>query len=344
MLSIIDPMKLRVGVIGLGEAWETRHRPALRALSDRFEVRAICAEVAQRAELAAHEFSATPIDGFRALTMRDDVDAVLILSPDWYGPLPILAACEAGKAIYCAAALDIDPARARDIKDRVEQSGVAFMAELPRRNAPATLRLKELIATRLGQPRLLFCHQRVPVETKQARRHGNRCPAAIRDLMELVDWCRYVTGLDPTSVVGVQHLAADGSTDADYQMMSLDFAPPGELGAGPLAQISSGHYIPRNWPEAITFRPPSALQVSCEKGIAFIDLPAGLVWFDEAGRHLESLESERPVGEQLLTQFYRAVTSLVRKTSDLEDSYRALCVVLAAQQSCDEGRRVELAP
>jgi predicted dehydrogenase len=335
-------MKLRVGIIGLGEAWESRHRPALRALSDRFEVRAVCAEVAQRAEQAAREFSATAVDGFRALTMRDDVDAVLVLSPDWYGPLPILAACEAGKAIYCAAALDIDPARAREVKDRVEQSGVSFLAELPRRHAPATLRLKELIVTRLGKPRLLFCHQRVPVENKNARRYGNRCPAGIRDLMELVDWCQYVAGEEPTSVVGVQHLSGDGTGDADYQMMSLDFSPPGQLGQGALAQISSGHYMPRAWAEAITFRPPSALQVSCDNGIAFIDLPSGLLWFDEAGRHMESLESERPVGEQLLNLFYRAVTSLVRKTSDLQDAYRALCVVLAAQRSCDEGRRVPL--
>ena len=39
------------------------------------------------------------------------------------------------------------------------------MAEFPRRHAPATLRLKELIATRLGQPRLLFCHQRSVADT-----------------------------------------------------------------------------------------------------------------------------------------------------------------------------------
>ena len=57
---------------------------------------------------------------------------------------------------------------------------------------------------------------------------------------------------------------------------------------------------------------------------------------------MESLDSERPVGEQLLTQFYRAVTSLVRKTSDLEDAYRALQIVLCATQSSRQGERVEL--
>ena len=48
-------MKLRVGIVGLGDAWESRHRPALRALSDRIEVRAVCCEVAHRAELAARD-------------------------------------------------------------------------------------------------------------------------------------------------------------------------------------------------------------------------------------------------------------------------------------------------
>jgi predicted dehydrogenase len=86
----------------------------------------------------------------------------------------------------------------------------------------------------------------------------------------------------------------------------------------------------------------AGLQVSCDHGFAFVDLPATLVWFDDAGRHQESLESERPVGEQLLTQFFRAVTSLVRKGSDLEEAYRALWIVEQARRSHMEGRRIAL--
>jgi predicted dehydrogenase len=128
----------------------------------------------------------------------------------------------------------------------------------------------------------------------------------------------------------------------DYQMMSLDFSGGSQPGGGPVAQISSGRYIPGHWREAITYRPLAALQVSCQNGIAFVDLPSTLVWFDEAGRHQESLESERPVGEQLLMQFYRAVTSLVSKTSNLEDAYRALSIVEEAHRSFREGRRIAL--
>jgi predicted dehydrogenase len=153
-------------------------------------------------------------------------------------------------------------------------------------------------------------------------------------LIELIDWCRYVVGTEPTSVMGVRHFGP-GHLDEDYEMMSLDFSNPGELGQGPLAQISCGHYMPGAWPEAVSYRPPAGLQVACERGIAFIDLPSTLVWFDAAGRHQESLDSERPVGEQLLT-------SLVRKIGDLEDAYRALNVLLAARASFAEARRVQI--
>lgn len=332
-------MKLRVGIVGLGAAWKQRHRLALKALSDRFEVKAICAEVAALAEQAAREFHATPVDGFRALANREDIDAVLVFSPEWFGHLPVLAACDSEKAVYCTSTFDFAPEEAAEIRRRVERSGVSFMAEFPRRLAPATLRLKELIATRLGKPQLLFCHARVFADPS-GKKNAAAARPGMRGLVELVDWCRYVVGFDPSSVMAVQHARADGSTD--YQMMSLDFSRPDALGTGPVAQISSGSYIPPAWPEAVAFRPPAALQVSCERGIAFIDLPAGLVWFDEAGRHVESLESERPVGEQLLVQFYQSVTSLIRRTANLDDSFRALHIVDKASESFEQCSRINL--
>ena len=351
-------MKLRVGIVGLGEHWETRHLPALRALADRFEVRGICEQVAHRARRAAEQVGAAAVDGFRALAARDDIDAILYLGEQWYGAMPILAACDHGKAVYSAVSLPVDAADAADLRRRVEEAGIAFMAEFPRRHAAATVRLKELIATRLGRPRMLFCHRRVPhaKATSQPRDAGS----INRDLMELVDWCRYVAGCDPTSVVAVRHAgAAEGEPD-DYRMMSLDFSStrqtaegsrasaPGHgvlaptPGHGVLAQISCGYSMPSRWEEAVSFRPPAALQVACEHGIAFVDLPAGLVWFDTAGRHQESLESERPVGEQMLVHFHRRVTSLVRSMSGLDDALQALRVVQAGETSQAEGRRMWL--
>jgi predicted dehydrogenase len=336
-------MKLRLGLIGLGKDWQTRHLPALRLLQDRFEVRAIYGSVAHLADQVARELRADRVDGYRALIEREDVDAVMMLESDWYGMLPLLAACDAGKAVYCSAEIDFEPNAAAEVKRRVEGAGIAFMSEFPRRFAPATLRLKELIATRLGHPRLLFCHRRLACESGDYSRSARSLNArSSRELIELIDWCRYIVGHDPNWVQAVWHPSIHDSITADYQIISIDFSSGEDYRKKSLAQISCGAYIPAYWHEAIAFRPPAAVQVCCEKGLAFVDLPNGLVWFDEAGRHQESLDSELPVGQQLLAQFHRAVTSLVRKVGDLEDTYRALQTLETAQRSMREGIRIPL--
>lgn len=337
-------MKLRVGVVGLGKAWETRHAPALKALADRFEVRAFCDPVAHRAAEVAQRWPARTCDGFRALAESDDIDAVLLLSSRWYGALPILAACDAGKAIYCAAALDLDTHGAEQLRQRVRDAGVAFMAEFPCRLAPATLRLKELMATRLGRPRLLFCNRR-----HTSRTTGNAGNSSdMRQLIEMVDWCRDVVGEEATSVVGAAHSSLPAGAQSsdrpakDYLVMTLDFSPAGQVGTGAVAQIACGSYVAPQWEEAAAFRRPADLQVVCQRGIAFLDLPHTVVWFDEAGQHSELLDHDRPVGEQLLLHFHRQVSSLVLKTSSLEDAFKALTIVNRAQDSYLQGRRLEL--
>ncbi len=337
-------MRLRLGLVGLGGAWEKRHCPALRALADRLEVRAVCDPVGHRAEMTASEFGATSVDGFQALVHREDIDALLLLSAGWYGPLPVLAACEAGKAVYLGSGWELKPDDARKIKRRVEESGVACVVELPRRQSPATLRLKELIATALGAASLLFCHQRLPLPAKRPACPPRPGPPSMqRELVELVDWCRYVVGSEPRWITGMtRHRAGDGRAE-DYQMMSLDFSEGDKPGTGPVAQISCGRYIPAEWAEAGTYRPLAAMQISCDRGIAFVDLPASLVWFDEAGRHQESLENERPVGEQLLAQFHRVATgACANKACGLDDVYRALSIVEQAGKSHRQGRRLAL--
>ena len=330
-------MKLGIGVVGLGPAWDTRHRPALRALADRFEVKAICDPVRRRAEQAAPELDARACDSFRTVAFSEDVDAIMLLSAPWFGALPILAACDAGKAVYCGTALDLEGEEATKVRERVQQSGVAFMAEFPNRLAPPTLRLKELIATRLGKPRLLFCHQR----TRADRAAKPRPLAGMRDLIAMIDWCRYVVGAEPTSLFGSAHLATPDAEQKDYVNLSLDFSKRGEVGSGPVAQISCGAYVSPHWRDADAFRRPADLQVVCENGIAFIDLPNTLVWFDDAGQHMEKLDHERPVGEQLLLQFHRACCSLVLKTASLEDAYHSLRIVNCAQRSVAAGERLE---
>ncbi|MDA7949918.1 MAG: Gfo/Idh/MocA family oxidoreductase [Pirellulaceae bacterium] len=393
-------MQLRIGIVGLGSHWDKQHKPALRALADRFRVTALCDEVQQRAEQTAREFNAEATSGFRNLIKRTDIDAILMLGSQWFGALPIFTACDYGKAVYSNLFLDLSPDRAQALKSRITDSGISFMSELPRRLAPATLRLQELMATKLGKPQLLFCHQRIPSTKLHSPAHQRLnqkpyWPGVTRSLLEMIDWCCNLVSAKPYSITTMGHSCSNTSRNffqngkknaeasllksdnpqergdpalenpADekperekeknepqipsptYQVLSLAFEEEmpqdkGERRTPALAQISCGQYIPDAWPEAISFRSPAAIQVRCERGIAFIDLPDRLVWFDSAGQHIESLEQERPVGEQLLMHFYRSTTSLVRRTSDIHDTYRAFEIIAAAEKSLYERRTVFL--
>lgn len=344
-LGTSPPMKLRLALIGQGNEWQTRHSPALRMMQDRFEVRAVYHSVSALAEPMAREFRAEAMEGYRRMLGRDDIDAVMILESDWYGAAPFLAACESGKAIYCGSDVEFGEEDAALVKARVEESGVAFMTELPRRYAPATLRLKELIATRLGKPKLLFCHRRLTCENGRMTRSLRSLETrSHRELMELVDWCTYIVSDPPTWVQAVQHMPSTSEATSDYQVLSLGFSDASSPHPPILAQISCGAYMPAAWHEAIAYRPPAAIQVCCEKGLAFVDLPSTLVWFDDAGRHQESLDTELPVGQQLLTQFHRVVTSLVRKQNGgIGDMLQAFSVLRSAHKSMETGQRQSLA-
>ena len=326
-------MKLRIGLIGLGDLWNTRYRPALRMLDDRFDVRAVYSTISKLAESTASEFQADPVDGYRALVCRCDIDAVMVLKQCWLGWLPAMAACQAGKAVYWAAGLEIDSTRAKSVRETIEESGVSFMAELPRRFAPATLRLKELIATRLGQPRLVRVYQHA-IDGEKSGGNGRPAKRWIQsDLVELVDWTRYVVGRAPSSVTSVSHRPT-------YQTVALGFG--NDAADEVSAEITCDSFLPARWSEAESFRRPASMKVYCENGVAFVDLPSTLVWFDDAGRHVESLETESPVGERMLRQFHRSVTSLVRDLGGLVDAYEAAAVVDAASESHECGRLISL--
>jgi predicted dehydrogenase len=336
-------MKLRLGVIGLNDQWEKRYLPALRVLEDRFSLIAIYEPVAQRAASAARELAVVTHDSYRALCRRSDIDAVLVLNPHWFGELPVLAACEYGKAVYLDSRVFLTLEETARIREVVRESGVAFMVEFARRYSPATIRLKELIATVLGSPQMLFCHRRLSQYLKcNGLANGRRQVTMDLDLIELADWCRFIVGRSPVSVMGVSHRASSGE-EPDYLMVSLAFGAANGNDSDVIAQLSCGKYLPPHWHEAINYRPSAELQVVCEHGVACVDLPATLVWFDEAGRHQETLEHERPLGERLLFCFHRMVTSLVQRMSDIDDLYLAQKVIESAKLSAQVGQRIHLA-
>ncbi|WP_237722601.1 Gfo/Idh/MocA family protein [Singulisphaera acidiphila] len=330
-------VRLRVGVVGLGRLWEARHKPALMRLRDRFQVTALYDQVLRRAEIEAAQLGCAAVEGLTALIERSDVDVVYLLTPQWFGLHPIEIACACRKPVYCALPLASEPEELEALAALVEASGIAFMPEFARRFYPATLRLRELLATSLGAPRLILGQNRLfgfdrygqPGPTNQIA----PAPLMIDPGSYLLDWCCFLFQAEPSKVQGFEGTIipseSEKGTGPDFESFVAEFAN------GAMVQISFGRYDRTIWGEASRFLPQPGFQVYAERGAAWLELPERIQWSDAEGTHEERLPLEPTVGDVLNEQFHRLVQgepslaptirdalSVARRVSDLRQSQR----------------------
>ena len=76
------------------------------------------------------------------------------------------------------------------------------------------------------------------------------------------------------------------------------------------------------------------------EGKCYHELPAQVTWFDASGRHEESLEMDRPLGEMLADRFYRIVVHGLNPSPGLIDAQWARRMVSEARRHQAEGRKV----
>jgi predicted dehydrogenase len=301
--------RLRVGVIGLGRLWETRHRPSLLRLDDRFKITALYDQVYRRAELEAAQLGCAVCEGLSAIIDRPDVDVIYMLSRQWFGLHPIELACAAGKGVYCALPLAGDLDQLEKLARLVEQSGIVFMPEFARRCYPATLRLRELLATRLGPPRLVLGHSRlygfdryaIPGPTTQIA----PAPLGVDPGSYLLDWCCFVFQDHPRTLQGFRCRVIPNAEPADEEADFESFVAT--FGRDAAAEISYGRYHRATWSDASRFLPTPGFQVFAERGAAWLEMPEKIQWSDASGTKEERLALEPTVGDVLNDQFHRVM-------------------------------------
>lgn len=110
-------MKLRIGVVGQGRDWQSRYLPAFRSMRDRFQVIGVYNSVQALAENSARELDATSFGSFREMMESPSLDAIFVLEEDWYRLVPVYAACDFGKAIFCGSEIDLTSTAANEILD-----------------------------------------------------------------------------------------------------------------------------------------------------------------------------------------------------------------------------------
>jgi predicted dehydrogenase len=333
-------VRLRVGVVGLGRLWEARHKPALAKMKDRFTVVAVYDQVARRAEIEALQLGCKPVDGLMALIDRADVDVIYLLTPQWFGLHPIEVASALGKPIYCALPLAGELDELQRIDGLVRSSGVPFMAEFARRFYPTTLRLRELLATVLGPPRLVIGQGRLfgfdrygqPGPSTQI----SPAPLLVDPGSYLLDWCRFIFQAEPSAVQGWGGtiLPEGENLDTDFVTFLLEFS------GGAVAQVSAGRYHRGPWGEASRFLPQPGIQVYAERGVAWLEMPDRIQWTDSEGTHEERLPLEPTVGELLNDHFHRLVRGTQSMAPTWDDTIAVARLVGAIRQSGQEGRRI----
>ncbi len=300
---------VNLGLIGLGPWWETRYRPALTKLDQRWKVTVVCDDVLARADQAARDLSARAVCGVTAMTARDDVQGLLWLAAGWPGTT-ISQILRAGtKPVLIAPGIDLPATELSSLCD-----APPFVAAFPRRCTPVSLRLQELMATQLGRATRIEVSVAMPESPSMqfatsADLAGS--PTRPRDdlLLDWVDWSLYLFRAEPTQVV----------KQIQPQSFTLEFAP---LDDGPttgmprLAEITE-----RTEPGA------PEVQVSCERGSAILRDATTMEWTLDEGLQTETLSAERSGIEVMLDHFCRRIAGSLLPMPDLHDVIRSRRIV-----------------
>jgi predicted dehydrogenase len=266
------------------------------------------------------------------------VEAVYLLSPQWFGLYPIELACRYAKPVYCALALAARLDELEQMGQLVRTQGIPFMPELPRRFYPATLRLRELIATKLGRPRLVIGQARLfgfdrysdPGPTTQL----SQTALAFDPGANLIDWCRFVFQEEPSSIEGDATMVLpdpESIAGPDFEASRLRFP------SGGVAHIWMARYHQATWGEAARFLPQPGFQVYAERGAAWLEMPDRIQWSDDSGTHEERLPMEPTVGEHLSEHFRRMVRGEPSLAPTLDDALQVARLVQRLRESQSRG-------
>src|SRR5882672_7420994 len=143
------PKRIRVGIIGANpdRGWAAQaHIPALKSLSDDFEITALSTSRRESADAAGKLFGVhLAFDNHQDLVNSGAVDVVAVTVKVPYHFELAKAALEAGKAVYCEWPLGNGLTEAETLAALAKKQGVLAVAGLQARSAPSVAYVHDLI-------------------------------------------------------------------------------------------------------------------------------------------------------------------------------------------------------
>lgn len=338
---------INVGIIGLGSVWES-YRAVLSQMRRPPQVTAVYDCVPARAEPVAKELEAVAVSGLRALARRNDMQAILLLEAGWPGPqtLNLLSRCQ--KPVFIGSWLPSDLATYEQWYDATERQGITLMPAMWRRFLPATVRLKELIATKIGPPEQIA----LALDLFQPMSNG-QLTETILGWLDLVWYLirrepltsnvRLEVGADALSQTlvvrfparhphPVEGASANGNrecvaritlnhanaTPEGFELLQQRVSvPPQTAAIGPECWHFEGASVPR-------------IELVCERGTATVESRSAMSWQSrESAATSESLVAERSERVVMLDHFCRRAVGGLIPVADYNDIARALKVLLS---------------
>ncbi|NLS01721.1 Gfo/Idh/MocA family oxidoreductase [Rhizobium sp. P38BS-XIX] len=174
---------LKVGIVGCGEVTQIIHLPALRQLSEQFQITALC------------DVSPTVLDGvsavvplaakygdYRQLVADANVDVVLVANPHAYHTSVALAALEAGKHVFVEKPMSITFSEADALQEAEARTGKTVQIGYMRRYAGAFVDAVERIKAdrdniRFARVQDFIGQNRIIIDDTSRVIRGNDIPA-----------------------------------------------------------------------------------------------------------------------------------------------------------------------
>lgn len=300
--------RVGLGLIGLGPSWEQHYREPISRLSNRLTIKLVYDSVEARARSVAAEFDARVASSLRQMLSWPTLQGILVLDPGWCATGALELVAMSGKPAFIGRtvlrhAMTLSPnsvtsfllsrnLQAADIDD-------LLMPELGLRFTPATCRLRELIATKLGRP------IRIEIE------YDPQSTAA--ELAALVDWCSHVMGHRPHPI------ALTNGHAATTPQRVFEFPPlPGND-----PKSSSSKRIAKMKPRA-DGEASLQIDVECERGHATLIDRTQILWRCATESREETLHEERTEVEILIDQFCRRALGGLIPIGRISDVWHAI--------------------
>jgi predicted dehydrogenase len=146
---------MRIGLIGAGNIGINAHVPAVSA-NEGMAIVAVADPTPERLQLAAEATGLSQSDlyaDWRDILAREDIDAVIVATPQRYRPEIVIAAANAGKQILAEKPLALTPSDAQAMIDAARANGVMLATVHNYHVMPVYQEIKEAIdAGEIGEP------------------------------------------------------------------------------------------------------------------------------------------------------------------------------------------------